>query len=82
MLKNTDESIGYNKEGHKIYMVEGFDHPQVLDYGFRFVKTTHGIKLQRQHTGEPRGEATQTIWTDVPVVNEIGALLGYEIGVS
>lgn len=78
----TDESIGFNAEGQKLYKLDGFDHPQVLGYGFRIVRggANGGYRLQKQYTGKPRGEMTQIVWADIPVVDEAGKLLGYEFG--
>jgi len=76
----TDESIGYSihDKNRKVYDMDGYDEPQQLGYGFRLIKRGKGVCLQKQYTGPPRGESTQTIWADIPVYNEDGSFSGYE----
>lgn len=66
-MTHTDESIGKNPEGRKLYMVEGFSHPQVLGYKFRIVKRSDGYALQYPHYKCGNGEMTEQQWVDIPV---------------
>lgn len=74
-----DASIGRNIDGEKLYNLDGYDVPQVLGHGFRIVRRKNGYTLQKLHYGKGRGEFTQSIWADIPIVDESGRLIGYEM---
>lgn len=66
----------------KTYNIAGYDTPQVMEYqtDLRLMINKDGsITLQKRVQGQARGEFTESYWIDVPIVNDTGDLIGYNL---